>query len=175
MERLTTDNPKGNFQMMMNLAYAKDGEVWLRGGKDGDAKLFDVLTKFCSDFCDPPTENFAEAYAEAYTDCLAGYDDVCAIALLFAVATQAAEMRGRLQDYEYTGLTPEDINLMRKCAEEDCGSCDIAHVHDLLAAEKDGRLLIVGVDLANGKDFTAYPRAEAKKALEGRNAEHETY
>ena len=38
MKRLTTDTPKDNFEMALNLFYVKDKEVWVRGyGKDGAA------------------------------------------------------------------------------------------------------------------------------------------
>ncbi len=34
MKRLTTDNPQGNFETMLNYAYDKDGAVVLRCGHD---------------------------------------------------------------------------------------------------------------------------------------------
>lgn len=49
MNRLTTDTPHGNFETMMNFAYAKNGEVWIRGvGAHGEDMrlneyIFDVM------------------------------------------------------------------------------------------------------------------------------------
>ena len=42
--RLTTDTPKNNLEMALNLFYVKDKEVWVRGyGKNGaDISLFDL-------------------------------------------------------------------------------------------------------------------------------------
>ena len=49
----------------------------------------------------------------------------------------------RLASYEDTGLEPDDISLMRKCAEEDCGSCDCDHICELAEAKKEGRLVVL--------------------------------
>ena len=38
MDRLVTDNPQNNVEVMMNLAFVKDKEVWIRGG-DEKAKI----------------------------------------------------------------------------------------------------------------------------------------
>lgn len=113
MNRLTTDKPHGNFETMMNFAYAKNGEVWIRGagGDGGDMKLneyiFDVLQddkyncevdhpgdvpEFCLDAC------------------------FCELGALFAAATQAAELRARLAAYEDTGLEPEEVEVAKKIA-----------------------------------------------------------
>lgn len=32
MNRLVTDDPQTNLEVMFNLAYVKDKEVWIRGG-----------------------------------------------------------------------------------------------------------------------------------------------
>lgn len=44
MKRLTTDTPKNNLEMALNLFYVKDKEVWVRGyGKNGaDISMFDL-------------------------------------------------------------------------------------------------------------------------------------
>lgn len=39
MHRLTTDTPKENFEMALNLFYVKDKEVWVRGYGKGGADI----------------------------------------------------------------------------------------------------------------------------------------
>ena len=60
----------------------------------------------------------------------------------------AANVIEELQN-QFAAVTAErdaavnDAELMRKTAMEDCGTCDCQHVKDLLAAEKDGRLVVL--------------------------------
>lgn len=121
MNRLTTDTPNGNFETMMNFAYAKNGEVWIRGvGAHGEDMrlneyIFDVMQgdkNYCE--VDHP-DDFPEFCLDA---CF------CEFGALFAAATQAAELRARLAAYEDTGLEPE------QCAK-------------YAQAEKEGRLLVL--------------------------------
>lgn len=53
MHRLTTDTPKDNFGMALNLFYVKDEEVWARGyGKDGaDISLLNLTREILSHQC----------------------------------------------------------------------------------------------------------------------------
>lgn len=48
-----------------------------------------------------------------------------------------------LAAYEDTGLEPEDIGLMLKCAAEDGETTDYQHIRDLLAAEREGRCVVL--------------------------------
>ena len=120
MKRLTTDTPHGNFETMMNFAYAKNREVWLRGADDGkDAELCAYIAKraFYLELCGITIkDDVIEACGAA--DCF------CELGALFAAATQAAELRARLAAYEDTGLEPE------QCAK-------------YAQAEKEGRLLVL--------------------------------
>lgn len=120
MNRLTTDTPHGNFETMMNFAYAKNGKVWLRGADDGkDAELCAYIAKraFYLELCGITNkDDVIEACGAA--DCF------CELGALFAAATQAAELRARLAAYEDTGLEPEE------CAK-------------YAQAEKESRLLVL--------------------------------
>ena len=81
MERLTTDTPKDNFEMALNLFYVKDKEVWVRGyGKGGaDISLLNLTREILSHQCP--------------------YEDGCS----------QKQVWERLKAYEDTGLTPEEI------------------------------------------------------------------
>ena len=113
MNRLTTDKPHGNCETMMNFAYAKNGEVWLRGADDGkDAELCAYIAKraFYLELCGITIkDDVIEACGAA--DCF------CELGALFAAATQAAELRARLAAYEDTGLEPEKVEAAKKIAE----------------------------------------------------------
>ena len=51
--RLTTDTPKDNFEMALNLFYVKDKEVWVREyGKNGaDISLLNLTREILSYLC----------------------------------------------------------------------------------------------------------------------------
>ena len=53
MKRLTTDTPKDNFEMALNLFYVKDKEVWVREyGKNGaDISLLNLTREILSYQC----------------------------------------------------------------------------------------------------------------------------
>ena len=95
MNRLTTDNPQGNFETMMNYAYAKDKNVTLRygAGKD-DIDLCEYMETVANCQYDGLT---AEDYMEGA--CLECNRD-CPFGILYAVSIQAAELRARLMEYE---------------------------------------------------------------------------
>lgn len=104
MQRLTTDTPKGNLQALLNFAYAKDGNVWLRGVADGkDVELCEYISRqaWAEKDCDLTPEEIREG--SCLEDCF------CELGALYAAATQAAELRARLAQYEATGLEPEEI------------------------------------------------------------------
>lgn len=144
MNRLTTDTPHGNFETIMNFAYAKNGEVWLRGADDGkDAELCAYIAKraFYLELCGITNkDDVIEACGAA--DCF------CELGALFAAATQAAELRARLAAYEGTGLEPEEIKrsdaLLR-------GFIDLSRRHAkplpwierVMIADREGRLVVL--------------------------------
>ena len=95
MDRLTTDNPKGNFDTMMNFAYAKDGNVVLRyGARKCDIDLCEYMETVADcQFTGMEAEDYMEgACLECGSDCPFG--------ILYTTATQAAELRARLKVFE---------------------------------------------------------------------------
>lgn len=95
MNRLTTDNPQSNFETMMNFAYAKDRRVVLRFGLgQEDIDLCDYIVKASQNNCNLTPEEVMEG---ACLECDNGY---CTLGIFYAVATQAAELRTRLKEYE---------------------------------------------------------------------------
>lgn len=94
MKRLTTDNPKRNFERLMNYAYAKNNRTHLSyaGGKhDVD------LCEYVSDLAKAKGYDFSPEFImdDGLFD---NYDDDFAI--LYYCAVQAAELRARLKMYE---------------------------------------------------------------------------
>ena len=146
MKRLTTDTPHGNFETMMNFAYAKNGEVWLRGADDGkDAELCAYIAKraFYLDLCEITNKgDVIEACGAA--DCF------CAFGALFAAATQAAELRARLAAYEDTGLEPEQCAKYAQAEKEgryillkDPGTAGVHSLEEIARADIEGRLVVL--------------------------------
>ena len=76
---------------MLNLAYAKSGEVYLRYGVD-DINLCDYVSELAKNKgCDYTAKEIMEG---ACLEC------ECEVNLLYCLAVQAAELRGRLKYYE---------------------------------------------------------------------------
>lgn len=94
MKRLTTDNPQGNFERMMNYAYAKNGKVILRyGAEKEDIDLCEFMERV-ADRCEGlKAKDFMKG---ACVEC----DADCSLGILYTVAIQAAELRERLKLYE---------------------------------------------------------------------------
>lgn len=100
MSRLTTDNPNSNLSALLNYAYAKDGEVYLRYADDEEnVSLAEYVSKIANEEgCTGIEKN----------DVLNGYECNifepfscnCKVGILNAVAIQAAELRSRLKHYE---------------------------------------------------------------------------
>lgn len=91
--RLTTDNPTNNTQTMLNYAYAKDGRVFLRYGNGKE----DI--DLCEYVAETATENYCKHTPEEIMDGACMECD-CPFAILYTVATQAAELREKLKEYE---------------------------------------------------------------------------
>lgn len=92
-KRLTTDSPNGNCETMMNYAYAKDNRVILRyGDGEEDIDLCEYIAKEAKEIgCNLSSDDVMEG---ACIEC------DCPLAILYVVATQAAELRGRLKEIE---------------------------------------------------------------------------
>ena len=111
MKKLITDNPQSNTETMLNYAYVEDKWVKIRG-------MEKPFMQYIREQCQHQGCNLSELddmeTAENVTDC-AFSNPECPIFMLFTTATQAAELRGRLKEYENTGLTPQEaIDLKKK-------------------------------------------------------------
>ena len=106
MKKLVTDDPQNNMEVMFNLAFVKDKEVWIRdSGPDGKDC---TLVKFTEEICRKNPEcNFEDCFPSELTD-LADIGDIfmdcsmsgCPIGTAYFIAVQAAELRERLRMYE---------------------------------------------------------------------------
>lgn len=105
MKHIITDDPQTNTEVMFNLAYVKDKEVWIHGaGEDQkDCSLVDFTKNMCSrnHLCSVNSEMEAcddlDALCDWYMDCsMSG----CPIGTAYFIAIQAAELRERLRQYE---------------------------------------------------------------------------
>lgn len=116
MDRLTTDNPETNLQALLNYAYAKDKAVHLALGNGEDNIPLDeyIAHEACQRGCQTTTTEVMEG------GCM---ECDCPIAILNAVAIQAAELRGRL-----------------KLIEDILGDTyDLDHLRDLLKKYEDAK------------------------------------
>ena len=103
--RLTTDTPKNNLEMALNLFYVKDKEVWVRGyGKNGaDISLFDLsrdLTRWNCPYVDLDIsdDSFSTMMAEWLWEDVESFEHV--LALLYQAAWVCAELREHLKEFE---------------------------------------------------------------------------
>lgn len=105
MNRLVTDDPQNNMEVMMNLAFVKDKEVWIRGGSEEgeDCTLVDFSKQLCMknhecQFDDgfPPdiAKDDFDQLCDLFMECsMCG----CPIGTMYFIAIQAAELRERLR------------------------------------------------------------------------------
>ncbi len=111
MQRLTTDNPTSNLSSLLNIAYVGDDErVKLRyadGQEDVDLCEFmaQMIAADSSCTCKPTAEHILDGCC-LDCDCEYGY--------LYAVATQAAELRYRLMEIEDILGAEYDLDYLRK-------------------------------------------------------------
>lgn len=150
MKRLTTNCPDNNLDAALNLFYIKDFETWVRGGGDGpdypDIRLYDFIRKAAKILLpdlDFPMDDDGVDYAMGEL-LLDGPDEPTGLlALLYTAAWSYAELRGRLMQYEDTGLSPKGLE---HAAEIENGlnsdGYSIARMVELMNADKDGRVLI---------------------------------
>lgn len=103
--RLTTDTPKNNLEMALNLFYVKDKDVWVRGyGKNGaDISLLDLTREILSHQCpyvdsDISDDDLIMMMPEWLFDDVRATEHV--IGLLYQAAWVCAELREHLKQYE---------------------------------------------------------------------------
>lgn len=94
MKRLTTNNPKGNLEGMLNFAYAKDNKVFLTyADEKSDVDLCEYVSKLAKakGFDFSPEDIMEDGLFEYYEE---------DFAVLYYLAVQAAELRSRLKIFE---------------------------------------------------------------------------
>lgn len=95
--RIVTDNPQNNMEHVMNLAFEKNGEVWIRGGYSGkDCTLSEFMRQICWCGCSPHTTD-PEETAEKFMECSM---DGCALGTVYWICVQATELRECLKKIE---------------------------------------------------------------------------
>lgn len=148
--RLTTDTPKNNLEMALNLFYVKDKEVWVRGyGKDGtDISLFDLsrdLTKWNCPYVDLDIsdDSFSMMMAEWLWEDVESFEHV--LALLYQAAWVCAELREHLKQFEDAIQTPEKAAWAKKTIEMAFSddTSEVERLRELYKADKDGRVVIL--------------------------------
>lgn len=153
MKRLTTNCPDNNLDAALKLFYIKDFETWVRGGGDGpdypDIRLYDFIRKAAKILLpdlDFPTDDDGVDYAMGEL-LLDGPDEPTGLlALLYTAAWSYAELRGRLMQYEDTGLEPA-MCANYKTFEDEAISKGVTfeRIVELMEADKDGRLVVLPV------------------------------
>ena len=133
MNKLVTDNPQNNMEIMMNLAFVKNKEVWIRGAcPDGeDCTLIDFSKQMCMknhecQFDDGFPADLAkddfDTIGDLFMECsMCG----CPIGTAYFIAIQAAELRERLRTYEEkdTPVFPKKRINNRGFQYYYCGKC----------------------------------------------------
>jgi hypothetical protein len=151
MKRLTTNCPDNNLDAALNLFYIKDFETWVRGGGDGpdypDIRLYDFIRKAAKILLpdlDFPMDDDGVDYAMGEL-LLDGPDEPTGLlALLYTAAWSYAELRGRLMQYEDTGLEPA-MCANYKTFEDEAISKGVPfkRIVELMEADKAGRLVVL--------------------------------
>ncbi len=92
-KRLTTDMPSTNLETMLNYAYDKNGEVYLRyADGEPDVSLCEYVSKLANARCCEATPSEVMEGKCLHCDCETG--------ILNIIAIQAAELRHRLTELE---------------------------------------------------------------------------
>jgi hypothetical protein len=151
MKRLTTNCPDNNLDAALNLFYIKDSETWVRGGGDGpdypDIRLYDFIRKAAKILLpdlDFPMDDDGVDYAMGEL-LLDGPDEPTGLlALLYTAAWSYAELRGRLMQYEDTGLEPA-VCANYKTFEDEAISKGVPfkRIVALMEADRAGRLAVL--------------------------------
>ena len=125
MKRLVTDDPQDNVEVMMNLAFVKDKEVWIRGGSETgeDCTMVEFQERMCRQCkqCKDvklDIENL-DAIGDYYMDCSI---DGCPIGTAYFIAIQAAELREKLRICEGKQEQMEPLVTSKQvhCGNENC-------------------------------------------------------
>lgn len=153
MKRLTTNCPDNNLDAALHLFYVKDFETWVRGGGDGpdypDIRLYDFIRKAAKILLpdlDFPMDDDGVDYAMGEL-LLDGPDEPTGLlALLYTAAWSYAELRGRLMQYEDTGLEPA-MCANYKTFEDEAISKGVTfkRIVELMEADRAGRLVVLPV------------------------------
>ena len=153
MKRLTTNCPDNNLDAALNPFYVKDFETWVRGGGDGpdypDIRLYDFIRKAAKILLpdlDFPMDDDGVDYAMGEL-LLDGPDEPTGLlALLYTAAWSYAELRGRLMQYEDTGLEPA-MCANYKTFEDEAISKGVTfkRIVELMEADRAGRLVVLPV------------------------------
>lgn len=164
MKRLTTNCPDNNLDAALNLFYIKDSETWVRGGGDGpdypDIRLYDFIRKAAKILLpdlDFPMDDDGVDYAMGEL-LLDGPDEPTGLlALLYTAAWSYAELRGRLMQYEDTGLEPA-MCANYKTFEDEAISKGVPfkRIVKLMEADKDGRLVVLPCKVGDTVYFRTY-------------------
>ena len=164
MKRLTTNCPDNNLDAALNLFYIKDFETWVRGGGDGpdypDIRLYDFIRKAAKILLpdlDFPMDDDGVDYAMGEL-LLDGPDEPTGLlALLYTAAWSYAELRGRLMQYEDTGLEPA-MCANYKTFEDEAISKGVPfkRIVKLMEADKDGRLVVLPCKVGDTVYFRTY-------------------
>lgn len=140
MKRLTTDNPQGNFETMLNYAYDKDEMVALRfANGEEDVDLCEYVAKEAAKLgCICSAEDILDG------GCFGCLED-CLPSVLYTVACQAAILRATLKEYEDTNLMPDEVLELKAMLQGTEGehSERWKRLQELETADKDGRIVIL--------------------------------
>lgn len=161
MKRLTTDTPKGNFDKLMNFAFAKDYKAMLSYA-DGEENV--ELHAYVSKLAKQKGINLSPE--DIMEDGLMDYPDED-FSVLYYCAVQAAELRARLKLYEdklengtlieiplkgEPKMTPQDAIKILDAAKADYfGTINTAF--DLAIESLEKQIPIKPIELKNGKDL----------------------
>ena len=164
MKRLTINCPDNNLDAALNLFYIKDSETWVRGGGDGpdypDIRLYDFIRKAAKILLpdlDFPTDDDGVDYAMGEL-LLDGPDEPTGLlALLYTAAWSYAELRGRLMQYEDTGLEPA-MCANYKTFEDEAISKGVPfkRIVALMEADRAGRLVVLPCKVGDTVYFRTY-------------------
>ena len=97
MKRLTTNEPNGMTENMLNMVFGKDNEVWLRGLGDNEEDI--SLVNYCR-------KEYNRLYEDSLDDTLTAenfgelMDDDSLLSIMYWACVGFCEVRGRLEVYE---------------------------------------------------------------------------
>ncbi len=121
MKKLVTDAPADNGEMMLNLIFVKDKEVWVHYGSEAGEDC--TLVEFCRRLCaacgtcsyeEVPyqTGDDLDDIGDILMDCSS---DGCPVGTMYFAMIQAAELRERLRMYEDRGVMPDELERLLLC------------------------------------------------------------